>query len=30
MNPSEYIRKYREPFNKVYSISSNMIKDTLK
>lgn len=30
MNPSEYIKKYREPFNKVYSVSSNMVKDGVR
>jgi YesN/AraC family two-component response regulator len=30
MNPSEYIKKYREPFNKTYQLSSNALKDNAK
>ena len=30
MNPSEYIRKYRDPFNKAYQISSNVVKEKPK
>jgi signal transduction histidine kinase/ligand-binding sensor domain-containing protein/DNA-binding response OmpR family regulator len=30
MNPSEYIKKYREPFNKTYQLSSNALKDNPK
>jgi len=30
LNPSEYIKKYREPFNKLYQISSNAVKDNPK
>ena len=27
MNPSEYIKKYREPFNKTYQITANAVED---
>jgi ligand-binding sensor domain-containing protein/signal transduction histidine kinase/CheY-like chemotaxis protein/AraC-like DNA-binding protein len=30
MNPSEYIKKYRESFNRTYQISPNVIKDQPK
>lgn len=27
MNPSEYIKKYREPFNKTYQVSPNVLRE---
>ena len=30
MNPSEYIKKYRDPFNKAYQISSRVLKEKPK
>jgi AraC-like DNA-binding protein len=27
MNPSEYIKKYRDPFNKAYQISTKVLKE---
>ena len=27
MNPSEYIKKYRDPFNKAYQISTKILKE---
>jgi signal transduction histidine kinase/DNA-binding response OmpR family regulator len=30
MNPSEYIKKYRDPFNKTYQISSKVLKEKPK
>jgi signal transduction histidine kinase/ligand-binding sensor domain-containing protein/DNA-binding NarL/FixJ family response regulator len=30
MNPSEYIKRYREPFNRTYQISPTVIKDQPK
>jgi signal transduction histidine kinase/DNA-binding response OmpR family regulator len=30
MNPSEYIKKYRRPFNKSYHLSSTAVKNNLK
>jgi len=30
MNPSDYIKKFREPFNKDYQISANAVKETVK
>ncbi len=30
MNPSEYIKKYRDPFNKTYQISTKVLKDKSK
>jgi AraC-like DNA-binding protein len=30
MNPSEYIKKYREPFNKTYQITRGAVKENPK
>jgi signal transduction histidine kinase/ligand-binding sensor domain-containing protein/DNA-binding response OmpR family regulator len=30
MNPSEYIKKYRDPFNKTYQISTKVLKEKSK
>lgn len=30
MNPSDYIRKYRDPFNKTYQVSSTVLKEKSK
>lgn len=30
MNPSEYIKKYRDPFNKAYQISTRVLKENPK
>jgi AraC-like DNA-binding protein len=30
MNPSDYIKKYREPFNKTYQVSATVLKGKSK